>query len=78
MGKVAMSLGLACEKYCLCRLGVDFNLFRPDLDVSALRTQLMLSGAPVVISTRSFTQLYNIDIISFVYPYLELKATVSA
>lgn len=43
--------------------GTDTNLFRPITRVNSLREELGLGDCPVVLSTRSLADFYNIDII---------------
>jgi glycosyltransferase involved in cell wall biosynthesis len=64
-------LGAAREKLHLVLWGVDFEKFRP-VDETAFRNQWNIApDAPLVLSTRSFSQpYYNIDIILEMVPGL--------
>jgi len=58
-------LGARADRTEVVQWGVDFARFHPGLPTDAVREQLGVSAAaPIVLSTRSFTQpYYNIDLI---------------
>lgn len=58
----AVDLGADRRKGAVIQWGVDLKTFRPDAS-SEVRTRLGIGDAPIIISQRKFTPLYNIDII---------------
>lgn len=54
----------------LVQWGVDTNVFRPDVDTSALRSRLDLTNRPVILSTRAVTPLYNQHVIVEALPLI--------
>ena len=64
LGDECVRLGADPRKIRVFFLGVDTSKFRPDIEVESLREQLAIpSNAPVVLSNRNFSPLYNNDIV---------------
>jgi len=59
--EAAVRLGAAPERTKIIFHGVDSIVFRPNVATEAIRRELELGEAPVVLSTRWFEPLYNVD-----------------
>ncbi len=55
------------------RLGVDLKSFYPQDKSAEIKERLNLGNSPVVLSTRSISEEYNIDIIVRAIPYILVK-----
>lgn len=69
MGKEVQKYLKDASKIELVIMGIDRNLFRPGDGVS-FRRKYDLGSDPVIVSTRHFTPLYNIDTIIRSIPYV--------
>jgi glycosyltransferase involved in cell wall biosynthesis len=63
--KACVDLGARADRVEVVQWGVDFDKFNPEVPASSVRDRLGIpTDAPIVLSTRSFTQpYYNIDLV---------------
>jgi len=70
-------LGADASKIFIAPIGVDTKLFTPSVDGDVVRRQLRWEKNPIIICTRNFEGIYNIDILINAMPYiLEKKPDV--
>lgn len=56
-----LNLGVSPRRVAQINHGVDTTQFRPGLENEALRNELQITGCPVVISTRNFLPIYDVQ-----------------
>lgn len=65
--------GLPRDKLVEIQWGADIERFRPDIEIRELKEELNLGDSPVVLSTRSFGAISNIDTIIRSIPLVAKK-----
>lgn len=65
-----IALNNKAENSYVIQWGVNLDKFNPTINANVVRTHLNINNAPVVISTRSFESIYNIDIVIKSIPFV--------
>jgi len=68
--KECMDLDVPEEKIVTVPIGVDTEKFSPSVDGSKIREELGWSDNPVVVSTRSFESVYNLELLIKAIPFI--------
>ena len=69
-----IALGADPSRVRVIQWGVNTDVFRPDVDTTALRDRLALGAAPVILSTRALTPTYNQDVMVEALPAIRRAA----